>query len=31
MNWIDCELAKRCNTLLHLWVSVWHQIGSRTS
>lgn len=30
-NWTDCELAKRCNTLPHLWVSVWHQIGSCTS
>lgn len=31
MNWTDCEPAKRCSTLPHLWVSVWHQIGSRTS
>lgn len=30
-NRTDCELAKRCNTLPHLWVSVWHQIGSCTS
>lgn len=31
MNWTDCELAKRCSTLPHLWVSVWHQIGSHAS
>lgn len=31
MTWTDCELAKRRSTLPHLWVSVWHRIGSRAS
>lgn len=31
MNWIDYELAKRCSSLPHLWVFVWHPTGSHTS
>lgn len=30
-EWTDCETRQEMQYLPHLWVSVWHQIGSRTS